>query len=47
MDFLWKETLDESFQKFLNEGEDPREQDHVLINDDGEEMEDPTFKWMA
>jgi hypothetical protein len=25
MDFLWKETLAESFEAFLNTGEDPRE----------------------
>lgn len=47
MDFLWKETLAESFQDFLNTGEDPREQKHVNYNDDGEEIEDPTFRWMA
>lgn len=47
MDFLWKETLAESFEEFLNTGEDPREQKHVNLNDDGEEIEDPTFRWMA
>lgn len=47
MDFLWKETLEESFEAFLNTGEDPREQKHVFINDDGEEIEDDTFKAMA
>jgi hypothetical protein len=31
----------------LNTGEDPREQKHVFLNDDGEETEDETFKWMA
>jgi len=47
MEFLWKETLSESFEAFLNTGEDPREQKHVFLNDDGEEIEDETFKWMA
>jgi len=47
MDFLWKETLAESFEAFLNTGEDPREQKHVFLNDDGEEIEDETFRWMA
>jgi hypothetical protein len=47
MDFLWKETLAESFENFLNTGDDPREQKHVFLNDDGEEIEDETFKWMA
>jgi hypothetical protein len=47
MEFLWKETLEESFQKFLDTGVDPREQRHVKVNDDGEEEEDETFKWMA
>lgn len=46
-EFLWKETLEESFQKFLNTGEDPREIKHTKINDDGEEEEDETFDWMA
>jgi hypothetical protein len=46
-EFLWKETLAESFQKFLNTGDDPKEQKHVKINDDGEEEEDETFSWMA
>jgi dynein heavy chain len=46
-EFLWKETLEESFQAFLDSGVDPREQRHVKINDDGEEEEDETFKWMA
>lgn len=45
--FLWKETLEESFKAFLDTGVDPREQKHVKINDDGEEEEDETFKWMA
>jgi hypothetical protein len=44
---LWKETLEESFEAFLNTGVDPREQQHVRINADGEEEEDETFKWMA
>lgn len=26
---------------------DPREQRHIIVNDDGEEIEDETFKWMA
>jgi len=47
MDFLWKETLAESFEAFLNTGEDPREARHVFLNDDGEEIEDDTFKAMA
>jgi hypothetical protein len=47
MDFLWKETLEESFEAFLNTGDDPREAKHVYLNDDGEEIEDETFKWMA
>lgn len=45
--FLWKETLEESFEAFLNTGTCPREQKHVKINADGEEEEDETFKWMA
>lgn len=45
--FLWKETLEESFEAFLNTGNDPREQKHIKINADGEEEEDETFKWMA
>jgi hypothetical protein len=44
---LWKETLAESFQNFLDTGVDPREQEHKRINEDGEEEEDETFKWMA
>ena len=47
MDFLWKETLAESFEAFLDTGEDPREQPHIILNDDDEEIEDETFKWMA
>jgi len=47
MDFLWKETLAESFEAFLNTGDDPREAKHIYLNDDGEEIEDETFKWMA
>jgi dynein heavy chain len=47
MDFLWKETLAESFEAFLNTGEDPREARHVFLNDDGEEIEDDTFGAMA
>jgi hypothetical protein len=46
-EFLWKETLAESFQAFLDTGVDPREQEHKKINDDGEEEEDETFQWMA
>jgi len=46
-DFLWKQTLEESFQEFLNIGEDPREQRHVILNDDGEEEDDETFDQMA
>ena len=45
--FLWKEDLEESFEAFLNTGLDPREQSHKRINEDGEEEEDETFKWMA
>jgi len=39
--------LEESFQAFLDTGVDPREQRHIKLNDDGEEEEDETFKWMA
>jgi len=46
-EFLWKETLAESFQAFLDTGVDPREQEHKKVNDDGEEEEDETFRWMA
>jgi hypothetical protein len=46
-EFLWKETLEENFQNFLDTGVDPREQRHVKINDEGEEEEDETFKWMS
>jgi dynein heavy chain len=46
-EFLWKETLEESFQAFLDTGVDPREQEHKKLNDDGEEEEDETFGWMA
>jgi len=45
--FLWEETLEESFQAFLETGVDPREQKHTRENDDGEEEEDETFAWMA
>jgi hypothetical protein len=45
--FLWEKTLDDDFEDFLNTGTDPREQKHVKINEDGEEEEDETFKWMA
>jgi|TARA_B110001450_G_scaffold247040_1_gene261664 hypothetical protein len=31
----------------LNTGEDPKEQRHVNVNDDGEEEVDETFNWMA
>jgi len=47
LEFLWKETLEESFKAFLDSGVDPRAQEHKKINDDGEEEEDETFKWMA
>jgi dynein heavy chain len=46
-EFLWKEKLSESFRNFLETGDDPREMKHVKENADGEEEEDPTFKWMA
>lgn len=46
-EFLWKETLAENFERFLETGEDPREKVHKRINADGEEEEDETFKWMA
>ena len=46
-EFLWKETLEENFQAFLDQGEDPREKVHKRINADGEEEEDETFNWMA
>lgn len=46
-EFLWKETLEESFQAFLDTGVDPREQRHIKINDDGDEEEDETFEAMA
>lgn len=45
--FLWEKTLEEDFEAFLDTGTDPREQRHVKINEDGEEEEDETFKWMA
>lgn len=47
LEFLWKETLTENFSAFLDQGEDPREKVHVKINQDGEQEEDETFKWMA
>lgn len=31
----------------MNTGEDPKEQRHVNVNDDGEEEVDETFNWMA
>jgi hypothetical protein len=31
----------------LNTGEDPKEQPHTFLNDDGEEVVDETFTWMA
>ena len=37
--FLWEETLEESFQAFLDTGVDPREQRHTKLNDEGEEEE--------
>lgn len=46
-EFLWKETLSDSFQAFLQTGEDPREKKHVKVNDDGDEEVDDTFGWMA
>jgi hypothetical protein len=45
--FLWEKTLEEDFEAFLDTGIDPREQKHVKINEDGEEEEDETFKWMS
>jgi hypothetical protein len=45
--FLWKETLDDNFTSFLNTGKDPREEKHMRLNDDGEQEEDETFKYMA
>jgi len=45
--FLWEKTLEEDFEAFLDTGVDPREQKHVKINEDGEEEEDETFKWMS
>jgi len=47
LEFLWKETLEENFQNFLESGQDPREQIHWKTNADGEQEEDETFKWMA
>ena len=46
-ELLWKETLAESFQAFLDTGEDPREMAHTELNDDGEPEEAATFNWMA
>jgi hypothetical protein len=46
-EFLWKEKLAQSFQGFLETGSDPRNEKHVVINNDGEEEQDPTFNWMA
>ena len=46
-EFLWKETLQENFAAFLDNGEDPREKVHMKLNQDGEQEEDETFKWMA
>lgn len=46
-EFLWKETIQENFQNFLAQGEDPREKIHTKQNSDGEVEEDETFKWMA
>ena len=45
--FLWEKTLEEDFEAFLETGTDPREEKHVKVNEDGEEEEDETFKWMA
>jgi hypothetical protein len=46
-EFLWKEKLSDSFKSFLETGDDPREKLHTRLNADGEDEEDPTFKWMA
>jgi hypothetical protein len=45
--FLWEETLQDSFNAFLETGVDPREQKHTKLNDEGEEEDDETFGWMA
>ena len=47
LEFLWKETLAENFAAFVDQGEDPRAKVHMKINQDGEQEEDETFKWMA
>lgn len=47
LEFLWKETLAENFSAFVEQGDDPREKVHMKINQDGEQEEDETFKWMA
>ena len=47
LEFLWKETLAENFGAFVEQGDDPREKVHMKINQDGEQEEDETFKWMA
>ena len=44
---MWKETLAENFAAFLDQGDDPRAKVHMKINQDGEQEEDETFKWMA
>ena len=46
-EFLWKETLAENFAAFLDQGDDPRTKVHMKVNQDGEQEEDETFKWMA
>ena len=46
-EFLWKETLAENFAAFLDLGDDPRTKVHMKVNQDGEQEEDETFKWMA
>ena len=44
---MWKETLAENFATFLDQGDDPRAKVHMKINQDGDQEEDETFKWMA
>lgn len=46
-EFLWKETLQQNFQAFLEQGEDKYKSSSKKINADGEEEEDESFKWMA
>lgn len=47
LEFLWKETLSQNFNAFLDLGDDPREKIHTKLNQDGETEEDETFRWMA